>query len=121
MKQVKTTFVKGESSALIFQYFKICSPYEKLHNEIMYLKDILKYKRYPNDFVDLFVKTFFDKLCITKKTDKAFEKKPLLIVLLFLGCLSLETRIRFSNTCIRNPIPFCSLRIAFQSITFKNI
>ena len=44
------------------------------------------------------------------------EKKQLLIILPFLGHLSFETRNRL-NSCIRNQLPSCSLRIAFQSKT----
>ena len=58
----------------IFRCFKICSSYQKLHNEIFYLKEIFKCNRYPNDFVDLCTKTFFDKLYITKKIYQTVEK-----------------------------------------------
>ena len=54
----------GLVNTLIFRYFKICSSYEKLHNEIVYLKEIFKRSRYSNDFVDLCIKKFFDKLYI---------------------------------------------------------
>ena len=47
---------------------------------------------------------------------KTVEKKQLLTILLFLGHLSFETRNRL-NSCIRNQLPSCSLRIAFQSKT----
>ena len=39
-----------------------------------------------------------------------------MIILPFLGHLSFETRNRL-NSCIRNQLPSCSLRIAFQSKT----
>ena len=53
-------------NSLIFRCFKICSTYE-IHNEIIYFKEIFKHSIYPNDFVDLCIKKFFDKLYITKK------------------------------------------------------
>ena len=62
------------------------------------------------------LKKFFDKLYITKKIYQTVEKKQLLIILPFLGHLSFETRNRLNN-CIRNQLPSCSLRIAFQSKT----
>ena len=43
-------------------------------------------------------------------------EKTQLIILPFLGHLSFETRNRLNN-CIRNQLPSCSLRIAFQSKT----
>ena len=103
-------------NTLIFRCFKISSSYEKLHNEIVYLKEIFKRNRYPNDIVDLCIKKLFDKLYITKKIYETVEKKQLLIILPFLGHLSFETRNRL-NSCIRNQLPSCSLRIAFQSKT----
>ena len=39
-----------------------------------------------------------------------------MIILPFLGHLSFETRNRL-NSCVRNQLPSCSLRIAFQSKT----
>ena len=57
---------------------------------------------------------FFDKLYTTKKIYQTVEEKQLLIVVPFLGHLSFETTNR-SNSCIRNQLPFCSFRTAFQS------
>ena len=92
-------------NTLIFRCFKI-----------VYLKEIFKRSRYPNDFVDLCIKRFFDKLYIAKKIYQTVEKKQLMIILPFLGHLSFETRNRL-NSCIRNQLPSCSLKIAFQSKT----
>ena len=113
---IPISYKHGLVNTLIFRCFKICSSYEKLHNEIVYLKEIFKRNKYPNGFVDLCIKKFFDKLYITKKIYQTVEKKQLLIILPFLGHLSFETRNRL-NSCIRNQLPSCSLRIAFQSKT----
>ena len=86
------------------QYLKICSSYGKLHNEIVYLKEIFRCNRYPNDFVDFFIKKFFDKFYITQKIYQMVDKKQSLIILPFLGHLSFETRNRL-NSCIRNKLP----------------
>ena len=109
------SYKHGLVNTLIFRCFKICSFYEKHHNEI-YLREFFQRNRYPNDFVDLCIKKFFDKLYITKKNNKTVEKKQLMIILPFLGHFSFETRNRF-NSRIRNQLPSCSLRIAFQSKT----
>ena len=58
-------------------------------------------------------------LCITKKFHKMVAKKQLLIILLFLSCLSFQTRNRL-NSCIRNQLPFCLLRIAFWLLTHQS-
>ena len=57
----------GLVNTLIFRYFKICSSYEKLHHEIVYLKEMFKRHIYPNDFLYLCIKKFFDNFYITKK------------------------------------------------------
>ena len=53
------------------------------HNEIVYLKEIFKLNRHPNNFVDRCIKKFFDKLYITKKIYQTVEKKQLLIIFPF--------------------------------------
>ena len=113
---IPISYKYGLVNTLIIRCFKICSSYEKLHDEIVYLKQIFKHNRYPNDFVGLCTKKVFDKLYITKKIYQTVEKKQLLIILPFLGHLSFETRNRL-NSCIRNQLPSCSLRIVFQSKT----
>ena len=97
-----------------FTCFKICSSYEIFPNKIVYPQNSFKHMRYPNDFVDLCTKRFFDQLYITKKIYQTVKKKQLLIILPFLGHLSFETRNRL-NSFIRNQLPPCLTRIAFQS------
>ena len=98
------SYKNGLVNTLIFRCFKICSSYGELHN---------KCNRYPNDFIDLCIKKFSNKLYIIKNNYQTFEKKQLLIILPVLGYLSFETRRRL-NSCIRNQLSFCSLRNAFQ-------
>ena len=62
------------------------------------------------------MKQFFQKLYLTKAIQGTVNKKQLLIVLLFLGAQSFLVRKRLQS-CIRNTIPNCSLRIVFQSKT----
>ena len=62
------------------------------------------------------MKQFFQKLYLTKAIQDTVNKKQLLIVLLFLGAQSFLVRKRLQS-CIRNTIPYCSLRIVFQSKT----
>ena len=103
-------------NTLLFPCFQVYSSYEKLQNEIVYVNKIFKNNRNPNDFVDLCIKSFFDKLYVTKKNYQTDETNQLLIILPFLGHLSFETKNRLYS-CIRSQLPSCSLRIAFQSKT----
>ena len=56
---IPISYKHGLVNTLISRCFKICSSYEKLHNEIVYLKEIFKCNRYANDFVNLCIKRFF--------------------------------------------------------------
>ena len=65
----------------------------------------------------MFVLKFFLINCmLLKKNYQMVEKNQLLIILPFLGHLTFESRNRLYS-CIRNQLPSCSLRIAFQSRT----
>ena len=96
--------------------FNITSSYEKFHNEINTLKQILKLNGYPTQFIDRSIKQFLQKLYVTKTIQDTVNKKQLLIVLPFLGVQSFLVRKRIES-CIRNIIPYCSLRIVCQSKT----
>ena len=56
---ITISYKHGLVNTLIFRCFEICSSYEKLHNDIVYLKEIFKCNRYPNNFVDLCIKKVF--------------------------------------------------------------
>ena len=60
---IPASYKYGLVNTLIFQCFKICSSYEKIHNEIVSLKYSLKHNSYPKNFIDNCTKFFFDKLC----------------------------------------------------------
>ena len=68
--------------------FNITSSYEKFHNEINALKQVLKLNGYPTQFIDRCMKQFLQKLYLTKAIQGTVNKKQLLIVLPFLGAQS---------------------------------
>ena len=113
---IPTVYKFGLVYTLLHRCFHITSSYEKFHNEINALKQILKLNGYPTQFIDRCIKQFLQKLYITKTIQDTVNKKQLLIVLPFLGAQSFLVRKRLQS-CIRNTIPYCSLRIAFQSKT----
>ena len=115
---IPISYKNGLVNTLMFQCFKVCSSYENLHTEIVYLKKCFKRDIYPDGFVDRCIKKFFDKLYITKKIIKRI-KNQFLIILQLLGHLSFETRNRL-NSCIRNKLRSCSLWIEFQLKTHQS-
>ena len=113
---VPEIYKNGLVNTLLFRSFTICSSYEKFHAEIIFLKEVLKRNSYPITFIDNCIKTFLDRLYINKKIRDTVEKKQLLIVLPFLGKQSFLIRKRLQS-CIKNHLSYCSLRIVFQSRT----
>ena len=113
---IPTIYKFGLVYTLLHRCFNITSSYEKFHNEINALKQILKLNGYPTQFIDRCIKQFLQKLYVTKAIQDTVNKKQLLIVLPFLGAQSFLVRKRLQS-CIRNTIPYCSLRIVFQSKT----
>ena len=113
---IPTVYKFGLVYTFLHRCFNITSSYEKFHNEINALKQILKLNGYPTQFIDRCIKQFLQKLYVTKAIQDTVNKKQLLIVLPFLGAQSFLVTKRLQS-CIRNTIPYCSLRIVFQSKT----
>ena len=87
---------------LLHRCFNIAFSYEKFHNEINALKQILKLNGYPTQFIDRCITQFLQKLYVTKAIQDTVNKKQLLIVLPFLGAQSFLVRKRLQS-CIRKP------------------
>ena len=66
--------------------------------------------------IDSFIKNFLNKRLTEKPVTLTAEKKDLVIVLQFLGKLSLDLRTRFKNSISKN-LPFCKIRVIFKSST----
>ena len=65
----------GLGNTLMFRCFKkICSSYEKFHNEIVYLKEPFKCNRYSNGFVCICIKFFLINFRSPKANFQAVRK-----------------------------------------------
>ena len=89
---IPLSYKSGLISSLLYRAFKLCSNFELSHQEIIFLKDILKRNGYPSNFIDKCVKTFLDKIFIEKKVFSVAQKKELVCVLPFIGKKSLQLR-----------------------------
>ena len=76
----------------------------KFHHEINILKGILYKNSYPRDFVDKSIKEFLDRVLTRKVVVNRVPKSDLMIVLPYLGKLSLQIRTRI-NRVMRNKLP----------------
>ena len=77
---------------LAYRYFRICSSWIKLYNELVCLKETFLKNGYPEDFINKCFKKFMDNIHVVKETTVTVEKKPLVLVLPDLGSISLQTR-----------------------------
>ena len=99
---------------LLHRAFKLCSNFERFHQEIDKLKTIFENNGYLKSFVDFCVKKYLDKVFIKKKVVLKVLKKELICFLPFLGKKSMQLRTRFVNS-IESNLKFCELKLIFQS------
>ena len=111
---IPETYKTGLIESLLFRCFNLCSDFVKFHHEINILKGILYKNSYPRDFVYKRIKNFLDRVLTQKVVVSTVPKKDLMIVLPYLGKLSLQIRTRI-NRVMKNKLPHCNFRIVFQS------
>ena len=101
---ISETYKTGLIKSLLFRCFNLCSDFVKFHHEINILKGILYKNSYPRDFVDKSIKEFLDRVLTRKVVVNRVPKSDLMIVLPYLGKLSLQIRTRI-NRVMRNKLP----------------
>ena len=89
---------------LLFRTFSVVSDFSGFHSEVCHLKEILKKNTFPIKLIDSCIKNFLNKRLTEKPVTLTSEKKDLVIVLPFLGKLSLDLRTRLRN-CISKNLP----------------
>ena len=99
---------------LLHRAFKLCSNFDRFHQEIDKLKTIFENNGYPKSFVDFCIKKYLDKVFIKKEVVLKASKKELICVLPFLGKRSMQLRTRLVNS-IESNLKFCKLKVIFQS------
>ena len=110
---VPETYKTGLIKSLVFRCFNFCSDF----HEINISKCILYKNNYPRDFLDKCIKEFLDRALTQKVVVSTVPKKDLMIVLPYLGKLSLQIRTRI-NRVIRNKLPHCNLQTKCKLINF---
>ena len=104
----------GTVYTLAYKCLRICLSWTKLHNELVYLKEIFLKNDCPEDFISKCFKTFMDNIHVVKETTLTVEKKPLALVLSYLGSISLQTRTKLKKSFFLN---CCKLQIVFKNKT----
>ena len=85
-----------------------------LHSEVCHLKEILKKNAFLIKLIDSCIKTFLNKRLTGEPVTLAAKKKDLVIVVPFLGKLSLHLG-TFLRISISENLPFCRIRVIFKS------
>ena len=89
---------------LLHRAFKLCSNFERFHQESDKLKTIFENNDYPKSFVDFYMKKHLDKVFIKKKVVLKASKKELICVLPFLGKKSMQLKVTFQSPCKLNSL-----------------
>ena len=84
--------------------------FSKFHEEVNYLKNVLKKNSFPSTFVDKCIKIFLNKQFSQKILEHTVPKKELCIVLPYLGMPSLCLRTRLQKS-INSNISFCKINV----------
>ena len=101
---------------LLFQIFSIVSDFSKFHEELNYLKNVLKKISFSSTLVDKCIKIFLNKQFSQKILEHTVPKKELCIVLPYLGMSSICLRTCLQKS-INSNISFCKIKVIFKSPT----
>ena len=100
-------------STLLFRCYQLTSTSEAFHKEVERIRGILARNCYPLVFVDICIAAFLNKQ-YKKVTPKSEEQRPQVIVLPYLGKLSLEIRNRLKRYVSKH-LSDVKLMIIFRS------
>ena len=98
---------------LVYRCFRICSNWTQFHTELIYLKGIFQKNSYPKNFIDKCFKRFLNNVHLVKENVPTVEKKRLLLVLPYLGIISLQTRTKLQQA-LKGVLNCCKLEIVFK-------
>ena len=112
---------------LLHRAFVITSSFKGISDEILKLKEILYSNGYPSKFVDRYILMFFNKLHEKRIPVLTVPKKDIVIVLPFLGSISLLVKKNLIQT-FSQFVPTFKLKVVFRTgnrltsyFTFKDV
>ena len=111
---------------LVYRCFGICSNWTQFHTELIFLNRMFQKNGYPKNSIDSCLKKFLNNVHLVKENVLTVEKKRLLLVLPYLGIISLQTRTKLqqalkvvSNCCKLDIVFKCQTRLS-QSLRYKD-
>ena len=87
----------GMVYTLIYRCFRICSNWTQFHTELIFLKGIFQKNGYPKNFIDKYFKKFLNDVDLGKENVPTVQKMSLLLVLPYLGIISLQARTKLQQ------------------------
>ena len=106
----------GKVYTLVYRCFRICSNWTQFHTELIFVKGIFRKNGYPESFIEKCFKKFLDNVHFIKENVPTVEKKRLLLVLPYLGIISLQTRTKLQQA-LKSALNCCKLEIIFKCET----
>ena len=103
----------GMVYTLVYRCFRISSNWTQFHTELTFLKGIFRKNGYPENFIDKCFKKFLNNVNLVKENVPTVEKKRLLLVLPYLGIISLQTRTKLQQA-LKGVLNCCKLEIVFK-------
>ena len=101
---------------LVHRCFCICSNWTQFHTELTFLKEIFQKNGYPTNFIDKCFKKFLNNIHLVKENVPTVGKRHLLIVLPYLGIISLQTRTKIQQA-LKGVLNCSKLEIVFKCQT----
>ena len=108
------TYNIGMIYTFVNRCFRICPSWLMFHQQLILLTEISQKNGYQNNFIYRHFKLFLNNIHILKEKFPTVEKKPLRLVLPYLGYISLQTRTKL-QTSIKGVINCCKLQVIFKS------
>ena len=85
-------------SNLVNRCFRIRSSWSMFHQQLILLRVIFQKNGYLENFIGKCFKLFLNRIHVLKDKVTAVEKKPLRLVLPYLGAISLKTRTKLQKS-----------------------
>ena len=98
---------------LVYRCFRISSNWTQFHTELTFLKGMFRKNGYPENFIDKCFKKFLNNVHLVKENVPTVEKKRLLLVLPYLGIISLQTRTKLQQA-LKGVLNCCKLEFVFK-------
>ena len=83
------------------------------HQELTLLTEIFQKNGYPDNFIGRCFKLFLNRIHILKEKVPTVEKKPLRLVLPYLGTICLQARAKLQES-IKKVLHCCRLQVIFK-------